>query len=394
MRRLHQTRINHSSQTFGLTLATVFITLSVLLFVRDAAAVEAEKTTANDDVPCATLENFAGDVQILDSSRTHLVVANSNVGIPCGGWVSTGTGWAQVRHRDGYQVNMSPHSYIGFPESNTDGHDSGDQVILYRGEVYASAIYGSGELRVLSANARARVKRGTMVVIFNEADRETQLISLDHAAELENRFEPTRRVQANGGEATSLNFRLVRVVPSAPRAVSIASIRPILAQMHVGEHDRSFALKTVKRRVDRKFAADLETEESDSDTGGAKLAAKRTPAGLEFENREAVDNGEPPKPPLSEEARKLAAAKLKEEARKRALAKYIRNTPDEHDAELRDHWVKRMVAGESSGAQMLYPGKSKTDGNDPGVRFRKKAKKGEEDEKKKLIDELSQIRED
>src|SRR4051794_39143070 len=43
---------------------------------------------------CATLEAFSGEVQILDSSRTHFVTTTIHAPVACGSWVKVGRGWA------------------------------------------------------------------------------------------------------------------------------------------------------------------------------------------------------------------------------------------------------------------------------------------------------------
>ncbi len=304
--------------------------------------------------PCAVLDNYDGEVQVLDSSRTFLVDAAPHVGIPCGGWVSVKTGWASVRHRDGYFVQVGANSFAQFQESNTDGHDSGDQVVLYRGEIFAQSGDGSGELRVVTADARARVSQGSMIVLYNHGQNETQLIALENQASLENRFETSRRIAVHAGEASNLNLKLLRVVPSLPRTASIASLKPVFADLHLSDQERSYAIAATRKREEREMASSLEGSH------GAN--------------------------------RGLASEKSSD---------YSRNKADKEDAALHAYWVKKMVGGQSIGESILYPDqyygrpqKVHVIVDDPAMKLNKSFQRKENEEKHRLIEELSQIRAD
>ena len=84
---------------------------------------------------------------------------------------------------------------------------------------------------MITPNARARLERASAIVIYSAGDEESQLITLEDEASLENRFEPSRKMTVKQGEASSLNFTLLRVVPSAPRAIAQASLRPHLVAL-------------------------------------------------------------------------------------------------------------------------------------------------------------------
>jgi hypothetical protein len=82
-------------------------------------------------------------------------------------------------------------------------------------------------------------------------------------------------------------------------------------------------------------------------------------------------------------------------------ASYENNSHSEEDAMLKSHMVRKMTAGEDVGERILYPdkfhGKPRRINlviDDPGAAMDKNSKKVEDKEKKKLIEELSQIHED
>jgi hypothetical protein len=214
-------------------------------------------------VSCAVLEKFAGEVQILDYTRTKILPSTQKSTVPCGGWVSLETkpgAWASLKHRDGYVLRLSPGTYIELLEQNQAAKFMGDAIVLYRGSVYVEAGDGAPELRIVTANARARIDHAAALLVYSPKDEETQLITLENQASLENRFEASRRVRAKAGELTELNFSLRRVLPSMPQAISESSLQGRLAEVHLDEKKMNGFLAVARHRASRKFAANLDPD--------------------------------------------------------------------------------------------------------------------------------------
>ncbi|MEK6706707.1 MAG: hypothetical protein AABZ06_13060 [Bdellovibrionota bacterium] len=228
-------------------IATVMISHSVI-----AAQPQASQAAP---VPCGVVKAFSGATQLMDSSRTYMADIGKNSVVECGSWISVESGWVQIRHRDGYQINISPGSFVGLPEYNMDGKFSGDAVLLFRGQVFVRAGGGERELKVITPNARIRVVNGSAVVLFSSEHEESQVIATERLAYIENRFEPSKKMTVAEGQASNLNFKLLRVVPSPARAVSLASLKPKLHELGLDEHERSNALDVAKEQQDRKLAA-------------------------------------------------------------------------------------------------------------------------------------------
>jgi hypothetical protein len=345
--------------------------LALALVTKSAFAFEATVETGKS-APCAMIENYAGDVEILDPSRTHMTIVGKNVGIPCGGWVSSQNGWAILRHRDGHDLRVGPQTFIEIPEN---GPASPDQVVLYHGEMFGSTEGGGGDLQIVTANARVRVPKGDVLVNYDPESQDTQLVALDNPATLENRFEPKQKVQVKPGEATSLDFKLLRVTPTFPKAISVAALREKLTMFHVNEKDASHAYEVAQVRAERRMAATL-TPEDNLDKGEAKPS--------DLQNKDKDDD-------LSFANRKIASDP----------ATYENGSSSAEAAMLKSHLVRKMTAGEDVGERILYPdkfhGKPRRINlmiEDPGAAMNLKSKKTEDLEKKKLIEELSQIHED
>src|SRR5690606_3583434 len=100
-------------------------------------------------------------------------------------WLSVEDGWAQLVHRDGYRINVGGDSFVQVTDDYLeDGKPAGDHLTLYRGQVYAQAERGTGtgELRVVTPHARARIRLGRAIVVFSRSEEETQLVCLEREA--------------------------------------------------------------------------------------------------------------------------------------------------------------------------------------------------------------------
>jgi hypothetical protein len=348
------------AEALGLTALGAVAVLIMMRAVTMAHAVEVG-TEQSGSAPCAVLEAFTGDVELLDASRTHLLKVEPKAGIPCGGWVSVMKGWARIKHRDGFRLSLGENSFVQAPEPNFDGRFSGDQFILFKGEVHAEASKGDGELRVVTANARSRVKSGSAIVVFSQSEEETQLIALQGRAAIENRFETSRSVAVKAGEASSLNFRQLRVVPTTPRAVAVAALRPKFNNLHVRDGDRRDGAEAALERQDRVFASLLVEDDAESPDSNTLIRTHQK----KVDRRVASEDGAP-----------APSGKFKSD--------YSRHG-DSRQEDLMHHWVNRMIAGEKVDPASLMA----------GSRPRKKSKdqEVEDAQKRKLIEELSDLRE-
>lgn len=352
----------------------------------------ATKESAEAALPCGVLERMDGEVQLLDPSRTKLVDAVRGSALPCGGWVSVGLGWAQVRQRNGHTLHVGRRSFVQLKdvEFYSDGGGSkkpwrhpnakqkltkvGDHVVIYKGQVYAQAGSADSELRIVTANARVRIQRGKAVVVYSHEQEETSLSVLGNEALIENRFAGKARMTVKAGEVSHFNPKLERAYPTIPKAVAIASLRPRLIELHVGDVEQSEAIRAARRRQERKFAANLV---GDGDAVDPESEARS--------HKSRNQGGHGPQ-------RKIAGS-----ARQEAYS-YQRHQHDANDSVIHSHWVKRIVGGESVGERILFPDKYygkvqkvTLDVEDRTPRL-KMEKRREDEERRKLIEELSQVR--
>ncbi len=301
-------------------------------------------------VPCAILDDFDGQVEILDPARTHLLPSQLKSGIPCQGWVSVVSGWVTIRHRQGYAIHGANGAFFQVGEASP-------HVVLYRGEIFGNTQAGNGELAILTANAQVRIPDGSAIVVYSQAEENTQVIATEKLAYLENRFEEEARMTVKAGEASSLNFKAMRTVPDIPRAVSLAALKEKAATLNLKSGTVELALGHASRRVDRKLASDLTSTERSIASEGKAAPKRKLP-------------------------KKLARA-------------YMRHAPMKDDAKLQEHLVNRVVAGQEAGEKILFPDRFYGRPQKVKVLVEQhsfKASKEELAEKSRLIEELQRIR--
>jgi len=231
----------------------------ICLFTPSAMAVENTAVLRGTlSTACGEVEAFGGEVQLFDPTRTRVIEVSKKASVPCGGWVSVGPseGWILVHQRDGYQVNLGTGAFVQFPSAHEGGAGK-DALVVFRGQAYVKSLISGSEIQLITPNARARLGQGTVLFSYQSNESQSQLISLEGRASIENRFAGQRRIQLNPGEASSLDFQSLRVVPSTPQAVSLASVDARLKPLFLDETSRGEALAAIRKRAERKLAARL-----------------------------------------------------------------------------------------------------------------------------------------
>lgn len=230
---------------------------------------------------CAVLEGFQGDLEILDSDRKSLILPVKKKGIPCGAFLSIQLGWASLHHKNGSFFRMSSETFIQVRA------EKDEDLAIFQGRVYMDVHHGNPPFRALSPVGRVRLSHGkALVVVRSESGtNQTQLIALENFATLENRFEPDPKVKVSAGEMTELNFKWVRVIPSAPTLVSVASLRPHLTELQLSFQEqikmmdaitRHRGEKVIQRKIANETPAPLQSSESSEDAppGEVKIMEK------------------------------------------------------------------------------------------------------------------------
>ena len=213
---------------------------------------------------CATVQAFAGEALVLDSSRAHVDDARVGRGVACEGWVSVQTGWIELKHRDGHFIRMGSNS---FAQLNGES----ESVTLLRGMLHARTVDEGAELRLVTPNARARIRQGSGILVYKPEAQRSQWVTLERMAAFENRFQEESHVTVAEGEASVLDLSKVRIVPVQPRAITVASLKPLLKSLDFPEKATASAIKVALVRQRRVLPAIL---------AGGSIEGMRAPASI------------------------------------------------------------------------------------------------------------------
>ena len=309
-----------------------------------------EKTSPATPTLCGVLDSFAGDVEVLDSTRERLVSLSLRTPLACGNWIATNPGgWAQIKHESGAIVLLGPDTLVQILPLTADSSKLPDHFTLYKGELYLEVGGGQGELRIISPTGRVRTDRGRAIMTYFQAEDKTQLVALENSARLANRFEAERSVLVQAGEMTELDFKLLRVMPLLPKPVSMPSLRSILAELRISEREQTLAEAAAKRASDRRIA------------------------GLPIEGDHL----------------------------KRSPETYMRHIPAEDDVLLKSRWMRKIAGGTDESEKILYPEKYavptqkvQVEVRDVEAKFKKRSEHSDEREKRRIMEELSRIKAD
>jgi hypothetical protein len=136
---------------------------------------------------------------------------------------------------------------------------------------------------MLTPNARARLKQGSGILLYNPDRQRSQWVTLSRLGMLENRFESETQVTVGEGEGSVFDLSQARVVPMAPRAITVASLKPLLKALDLSEKSQKAAVYVALQRQKRVVPSVLSETGLLGGTGGPELRAPASvPADVEF----------------------------------------------------------------------------------------------------------------
>jgi hypothetical protein len=187
--------------------------------------------------------------------------------VACDGWVSTADAWVELRHRAGHLIRVSRNSFVQLQAGESD-------VSILRGVVHVQAFGDSHPLVALTPNGRARLKLGSALAIYDPEKQKTQWVVLERVGSLENRFENEATVTVHEGESSILDLSRPRVVPQPPKAITVATLKPMLKDLAVPEKKFNRAVRVALERQRRVFPSQI-------NSGPELSSVQRTPASVE-----------------------------------------------------------------------------------------------------------------
>lgn len=263
-------------------------TFATLVHFHQADAAEPVESGAGR--VCGTLKNFQGEVQVFDSSRTHLGDAAFGTKLRCGDWLSVEKGKAVVEHFSGAALAVSDRTFIQILDPQSGENPEHAHFTLYRGEMVVSAPeahknQGATEIRVTTPNAILRVTNGTAFTLYSTSADETQGIGLGGSVSIENRFFPEKRMTAGFAQYVSFADPVERLVPETARLVNPRDLNERLAKLGIPQAVRDRVDSVVKVSSKTKMPVTLATapKVAAPETGGEFHAADRAPASVSAE---------------------------------------------------------------------------------------------------------------
>lgn len=344
--------------------------------VQNSAMAQPTDMPSSGAIPCGSLEKFGGAVQILDPTRTRVLDLENKMTLACGSWVSVSQGWAVVRVIEGQRVQLGAGTFLQLVHPRMGGvsatSEKGDTITLMKGKIFVRAPTGTPEFRVATANARVRIERGNALVMYSDTQDETQVVSIGVKVSLENRFETQKIITLKPGEMSTLNFKILRVVPSTARAVSMNDLKTQLNEVHLDDREISKSMQIAKARNERKFAAQLIDDFDPADEVFYHSREKRV------------------------QQRGPAQVKINPED-------YARYIAQEGDEELKAHLRNKITAGDPDGEKLLgsrtsgktrkpaSTGRTARSSEDPAEETKLKEK---QKNKSELLKEISKLKPD
>ena len=265
---------------------------------------------------CGEITGLMGDVQILDSTRSRLLGLGLNDSLPCGAWILSHTGWLALRHSLGPYFHVGQETSIQLLDYSLAGSD---HVTVFQGELYADVQGTQPEIRIVSSMSRVRVQEAQLILIAGYAPDRTQLMVLKEDAAFENRFESSRSISVQQGEASELALTSDRVLPEAPSAVAWDTLEPKFLGLRIPRSVQRKSRQIVMDRQNRTLAAQVITHSESSEKGRGSPHPKN---------------------------RKLAST--------RALYSYFKSIPSPDDRFLREHFLDSLTGGEKEGEGFFF----------------------------------------
>jgi hypothetical protein len=300
--------------------AKIFRAALIAGFIGASTASASEPIESGAGRTCGTLKNFQGEVQVFDSSRTHLGDASFGTKLRCGDWVSVERGKAVVEHFSGAAVALVERSFIQILDPQSGENPDHVEFTLYRGEMMVSApTKAKNETRIATPNAVIRVSDGPAYALYSGSAEESQAIGLGGKVTLENRFFPGKRMSAGFAQFVAFSDPVERLVPESARYVNARDLNERLGKLGVPQSVRDTIEKAVKAGSKTKMPVSLASKNEKVRSTG-EFHAGRAPASI------PMDFSTPDQPPTVAKAKGSKAAKGTQSSKKKNAV--AQNEPD------------------------------------------------------------------
>jgi len=225
-------------------------------------------------IACGRLESFQGSVQVFDTTRTSAIDVKPNQKLQCGDWISVTQGTAVIRHNLGFQVTLGAGSFLQILDPQSGDNPEKDHFALYRGQAVFKSVGRAPEMKVATANARARFRNSEGYLLYSYDFHVSQLVGIAGVSRIENRFLDARPIAVARSQVSSMGELANRVVPRLARTVSMASVKERLARLGVTADMQKQMVERMKTLAETRMPVGLASE---SKRSPASVAPVETP---------------------------------------------------------------------------------------------------------------------
>lgn len=250
------------AQMITTSIKSVIATLATMILGVVPAIASESTPSVSSEVSCAQVKKFQGETEILSADRKTMIPLELGASLPCGSWLSVSEGNLILEHSEKYLILVSGSALFQiFDHQEDEERTSDDELVLYRGKLMILPLIGAKPFRVITAGARVVTQGGAFLLSYLEDREESELIAFQKPVRFENRHESSRGIDLKGGEASSHHFRELRVLPTTPKVIAMNGLKQRLAEFPLEKNDVHRIVTIAGRRHDRTLASVWSTED-------------------------------------------------------------------------------------------------------------------------------------
>ena len=273
-----------------LTTATrALAAFSLICAMAPTVASARPEVTASPALRCGTITSLVGTVAILDSDRREFREVAVGGPVYCGDWVSTESGRIQLKLPRVGRVTIGAQTFLQLLDATSGENLEHDDFVLYRGDAYYEGATKGHAVHLVTPNARVTFSEGNHIVSYAEDAHSSQLIALQGASTIENRYLKHPPWKVTGGHFSVLADEMgktpSRTLPGTPIVPDPKGLEAKLLALDVPTATRKSILDAVSTLVKHKEVVRLGSHPVKEPAATAPVAntvnAGRRPASID-----------------------------------------------------------------------------------------------------------------
>lgn len=197
------------------------------------------ETFAGETQSCGEVTKSTGRSQVIPEQGKIVSEVNSGLSVPCGSMLLTRQGTIWVKFENGSGVKVGPDSFI---EVASDG-----EVTIHRGRALFQSPPQKVELIAKTPQAEVNWKGGAFWIEYLPSEKSTQVAVFNRALSFRNRFHVEAAVEVQAGKMSSITFNEPRVIPRAPRLLSVDRVKSLLSRLELTNEELAGIEEVIER---------------------------------------------------------------------------------------------------------------------------------------------------